>query len=275
MLSLAKWIVLAGLSISGLASAKDGPWLDPLTDAVFLPVGKGCFSMGSKKLQRPSASHVWLHYGYRGHLNADELPAHRVCLKAFWLGKHEVTAIAWERVMGERPPLGSGSEPARGLSWLEARRFVTRLNEQSSGDRFRLPTEAEWEYACHAGGKGDFAPDHLQANQNKLTARFAEGGVGEPLAVGQLQPNAWGFHDMLGNVWELVADGYRADAYASHALYDPLTPQREGGPAGLRGGSYRSEVTNMRCVNRSYDDVAAALPQYGLRLVREPARGAR
>jgi formylglycine-generating enzyme required for sulfatase activity len=273
--SQAKCILAATLVLSSTVWAKEVSWVDPLTDSAFLPVKKGCFTMGSRQLQQPSSSLAWLHYGYRGHLNADELPAHRVCVKGFWLGKHEVTAAAWERVLGERPPAGEGNEPVRGISLHDARRFLVRLNERSPNDRFRLPTEAEWEYACRAGGNDDAVSQYLVAAQKSLGARFATTGINGPLPVGQLKPNAWGFHDMLGNVWEWVADAYRADAYKSHALYDPTTPGREGDPAGLRGGSYRSEIAHIRCANRSHDLATAALPQYGLRLVREQARSTR
>lgn len=249
-----------------------GVWIEPHSGLRFIRVKPGCFAMGSEKLLPPSGSDVWLHYAYQGHLNTDELPAHQVCLQGFLLGQHEVTASAWTRVMGSGPPIGEGDQPARGVSRLDALLFLEKLNVLSGGGGFRLPTEAEWEYACLAGAKTKDVPQPMTARLVKLEARYGQAGVTDAINVGRLKPNAWGFHDMLGNVWEWVQDAYLADAYQRHTLYDPFVMFPDARNSGLRGGSYRSEVQHIRCANRSYDQNNTALPQYGLRIAKDGVR---
>lgn len=249
-------------------------WQEPLTAMQFVALPKGCFQMGSAEQLRPKADFIWEHLGYRGHLAEDEMPRHEVCLDAFWIGQHEVTAQVWLKVMGQAPAFGVGDEPAAGVTWQEALLFARRLSDLAGGgQQYRLPTEAQWEYACNAGEK---TPVQRQMGKKIEGAWYSAWSRDEgqqsvkPKAVGQLAANPWGLHDMLGNVWEWTADGYRADAYARHALFNPFTSEAvsSANTHVIRGASHRSEYLQVRCSVRSQLSADAGLPQVGLRLVR-------
>jgi formylglycine-generating enzyme required for sulfatase activity len=238
-------------------------WTEPLTGMVFVAVPKGCFEMGSKG-PRPPGGQAWEEVGFKGELAADEKPQHQVCLDAYWIARHEVRRADWHRVMTpDTATPANDTLPMGGVSWQDAARFATLLSERASGgESFRLPTEAEWERACRAGQN-----EELTAEATFRTAWFGapyRAPVGAA-PVASLVPNAWGIFDMLGNVWEWVADSYAADAYAKHALYNP---RQEGtGKRVMRGGSYRSELPKVRCATRGDYTPAEALPQIGFRLV--------
>lgn len=251
-------------------------WQEPLTGMRFVALPKGCFQMGTPKPVLPKADFIWSHLGYTGNLASDEAPRHEVCVDAFWIGQHEVQADEWRKVMGQAPRSGSGTEPAAGFTWEEAKVFVKRLGELSgNAQQFKLATEAQWEYACRAG---DNANPQRRMGQKIEGAWFSAGSGADiqqtlrPQAVGQLPANRWGLHDMLGNVWEWTEDGYRADAYARHTLFNPVTPP-SGSATGervIRGASHRSEYLQVRCAARGSLSAVEALPQIGLRLLRVP-----
>ena len=140
---------------------------------------------------------------------------------------------------------------------------------RSSGgkQRFRLPTEAEWEYACRADSKvlQSQKPDAEELNK----AAWYQYRQPKPTRVGSLEANAFGLHDMLGNVWEWVGDSYLADGYTRHPLYNPRietnAPQRV-----IRGGSMRTELEQTRCTKRGHYPADESLDTIGFRLVREP-----
>lgn len=250
--------------------------LDTHSGMRFVEIPKGCFQMGSAKALYPKSDIRWQQLGFGGQLAADETPRHEVCLDAFWIGQHEVSAEQWERISGSPPPQGSGRQPAAGMSWAAARHYAQTLSALSGGAyRYRLPTEAEWEYACRAGNDQDIVPDRKQAVATAWYNHWS-GEQGYPALevadTGSLPANAWGVHDMLGNVWEWTEDSYGAKAYARHALFNP---RHEGGTLSrvIRGGSYRSEYNQIRCSNRSQLDQASSLPHLGLRLVRVAGQG--
>ena len=191
-------------------------------------------------------------------------------MDAFWIGQTEVRASDWAKVTGKNPPSGRDAAPAGGISFLAAQEFARRLTQLSAGKyRFRLPTEAEWEYACRAGGKKQTLPFHGNLI-NSAWYSVHEQRTTQPSPVGLLKPNAWGLYDMLGNVWEWVADGYQADGYARHALYNPQAKEAPNGERVIRGASYRSNYIQLRCTNRSSYPATESLGQIGLRLVRQP-----
>ena len=164
---------------------------------------------------------------------SNEKPVHRVCLDGYFLGKHEVTQEQWLFVMKTDPAAfgSSRSRPVEQTSWVEVRQFIRKLNG-ISGKRYRLPTEAEWEFACRERGKKvrfgngrnlatvdeiNFDPHHSYPFSEKSGLYR-----GETVPVGSFRPNALGLYDMSGNVYELVADMYRYNAYEKHALRNPL-----------------------------------------------------
>jgi len=180
--------------------------------------------------------------------DADEKPAHMVTLsKGFYLQTTEVTQSQWEAVMGTNPSHFKGPDrPVETVSWEDAKEFLKKLNAKEKDSRYRLPSEAEWECACRAGGQ---EPDEA-ANLDEV-AWWGKNSNGTTHPVGQKKPNAWGLFDMRGNVWEWLEDWYDSGAYARGQRLDPAGPG-SGGSRVVRGGSWLFDITGLfRCAVRS------------------------
>lgn len=172
--------------------------------------------------------------------DADEKPAHRIQItKAFELGKYEVTQTQWQSVMGSNPSaIKGGDHPVDSVSKNDAHDFIARLNALNDGYRYRLPTEAEWEYAARAGATNPPSPAELDA-----VAWYAANSEDESHPVGQKKPNAWGLYDMLGNVREWVEDLYSRDYYGASPAADPTGPAAgQNGPPPGQGRSRGREL---------------------------------
>jgi len=175
----------------------------------------------------------------------NEHPRHLVRItRPFWMGKYELTQEAWERIMGYNLSNWRSSRiPVDLVDWDDCQKFLEKLNAQGQG-AFRLPTEAEWEYACRAGTATAFHfGETLSADQANYDSRHVYGSGrqgdyrGKKIAVGSFPANAWGLHDMHGNGFEWCADWYAADYYARSPKADPAGPDT-GGARVLRGGSW-------------------------------------
>jgi len=158
--------------------------------------------------------------------------------KAFFLGKYEVTQAQWEGIMGDNPAYfqdrdDSNAYPVESVTWEEVQVFIQKLNEIDPRYSYRLPTAFEWEYAAKAGA---FEP--LSWKATKEQAWIQDTNKGKPQKIGLMQPNAWGLYDMLGNVWEWVADFHN-----EKNVPDPIPPT-SGKAHVLKGGSFSSDVTN-------------------------------
>jgi formylglycine-generating enzyme required for sulfatase activity len=204
------------------------------------------------------------------------------------MSKYEVTQAQWQAVMGNNPSEFKncgGNCPVESVSWEDAQKFIQKLNARDDGYVYRLPTEAEWEYACRAGSTGDYAGD-LNAmawyGRGSITGFFKKvfGGTGSPSKqankgdesrgthpVGRKRPNAWGLYDMHGNVWEWCQDWYSENYYAESLSMDsggPITGSlrvKRGGGWNLVAERCRSAYRDRNTpVDRSYD--------LGFRLVR-------
>ena len=245
----------------------------------FVRIPAGTFQMGSTG---PWAS-------------TSESPLTQVTIsEAFWMEKHEVTQGQWQRVMEHNPWVyhGCGSDcPGYGISWDEAQEFIEELNESEGETRYRLPTEAEWEYAARAGTVTDTYAGNLTIlgrNHAPLLDAIAwyggnsgvkhQGGIAcsnwrgrqnyasqcGAHPVGQKAPNQFGLHDMLGNVWEWVQDG--SGAYPGSSATDPV-----GGSSQyrvLRGGAYNSFAFTTTASFRNWDGPHLSRQTYGIRVVR-------
>jgi formylglycine-generating enzyme required for sulfatase activity len=202
---------------------------------------------------------------------ADEQPQRRVTLpRPFFLGIHPVTQAQFDRVLNRSPSYWNGPDrPVERVSWHDAVEFCGRLSEQpaerKAGRVYRLPTEAEWEYACRAGTTSRYPFD---GDENHLDehAWFDRNSGKETHEVGTLRPNAWGLYDTLGNVWEWCADWYGEYAAADGPVSDP-TGATEGESRVLRGGSWRSNAWTCRAAHRHSSPPAASSPGVGFRVV--------
>ena len=198
----------------------------------------------------------------------DEKPAHRVRItRPFEMAKYEVTSAQYQAVTVTAPfvPVpGAGDDHAAGfLAWIDTQNFIDRLNERKDGFLYRLPTEAEWEYAARAGTTGPVAGPSLDA-----VAWFGQNVVLRPESVGRKRSNAWGLYDMQGNAWEWVQDFYDAAYYAASPANDPKGPAT-GQYRVLRGGSSLSDARYARVSARRYLGIPAGPDYYGFRPVRE------
>jgi formylglycine-generating enzyme required for sulfatase activity len=196
---------------------------------------------------------------------ADEQPVHPVIItRPFYLQKTELTQGQWNAVMGENPSHFDDcgeSCPVEMVSWDDIQEFLRRLNEMDPGMGYRLPTEAEWEYAARAGTGGDYGGTGRQDDMG-----WYFGNQTHP--VGQKQPNAWGLYDMHGNVWEWVQDRYSKTYYGESTTSDPLGPATGTGIRVLRGGAWNSGPGFTRSAIRFFSGPSARAINYGFRLAR-------
>ncbi|MFO7906361.1 MAG: formylglycine-generating enzyme family protein [Pirellulaceae bacterium] len=193
------------------------------------------------------------------HRGEDEGPQHRVRItQPFYLGETEVTQGQWEAVMDTQPWQGElyaeeGSDyPANYISWEDAVAFCERLSEKE-GRTYRLPTEAEWEYACRAGTDTayTFGDDPSELGEYAWFKDNVD-AVGEEYAheVGRKRANDFGLYDMHGNVWEWCADWYDSDYYGGSPTEDPSGPTSGSGRVS-RGGSWSTDAGHCRSARRS------------------------
>ena len=180
---------------------------------------------------------------------ADEKPRHEVTIsQPFYMGKYEVTQAQWQAVMGSNPSNFKGDNlPVEQVSWDDAIAFIARLNAQKDGYSYRLPTEAEWEYACRAGTTGDYAGD-LDA-----MAWYDKNSGSKTHDVGTKLPNAFGLFDMHGNVWEWCQDWYHDSYNGAPADGSAWLSGGEQKYRVLRGGSWDSDAANLRSAYRYWD----------------------
>jgi formylglycine-generating enzyme required for sulfatase activity/tRNA A-37 threonylcarbamoyl transferase component Bud32 len=194
---------------------------------------------------------------------ADEKPLHKVKIsKAFEIGKYEVTQAQWKAVMGANPSNFKGENlPVEQVSWNDTQEFIKKLNARNDGYIYRLPTEAEWEYACRAGTTGDYA-----GNLDEMGWYTASSGD-KTHPVGEKKANAWGLYDMHGNVWEWCSDWYDGGYYGKSSEVDPKGS--ESGSARVeRGGGWYGYAAYCRSAYRCYDAPGVRFIFLGFRLVR-------
>jgi formylglycine-generating enzyme required for sulfatase activity len=199
----------------------------------------------------------------------DELPVHTVNItQSFYLQKTEVTQGQWRAVMGSSPSYFSSCGdtcPVEQVSWQDIQTFIATLNVQDPGKTYRLPTEAEWEYAARAGTTGDYGGTGVLDEMGWYEVN--SGSTTHPVAG--KQPNAWGLFDMHGNVWEWVQDWYLESYYSVSPTDDPAGPAT-GTRRVLRGGSWFDGADSARSAAR-YDVLPTGRHgSYGFRLARAP-----
>ncbi len=208
--------------------------------------------------------------------DSDESPQHRVHLtNGYWMAETEVTQGLWKAVMGSNPShfKACGSNcPVEKVSWDQSKEFIRRLNGLVSGGGFRLPTEAEWEYAARAGTTTPFHTGRcLDTNQANYDGNHPLDGCskgeyrGTTVKVASFAPNAWGLYDMHGNVWEWVEDWH--GNYPSGSVTDPTGPS-QGTDRIRRGGSWYFRAKLCRSAYRGIFAPGFNGNDLGLRLAR-------
>lgn len=200
---------------------------------------------------------------------ADEQPARTVDVAPFYLGKYEVTQAQWVAVMDFNPSrYKDPRRPVEQVTWLQAQEFIQKLNKLENTNKYRLPSEAEWEYAARAGSAGAY----FFGDEARDLARYAWFDAKNDLGtapVGKKHPNPWGLHDIYGNVWEWVEDCVHPDYQGAPSDARPWP----GGDCGLRvvrGGGWNSPALYARSAVRGN-----AVPDLndsgtGFRLARSP-----
>lgn len=227
-------------------------------------IGSGTFMMGSPSSETGRET--------------DEAQHQVTLTKDYWIGRYEVTQRQWVEIMGENPShfKAAGLEaPVEQVGWSDCQAFLRELNARVSGGGFRLPTEAEWEYACRAGTVTVFHyGDQLDSSKANFdgSASYANGPSGEfrrtTVPVGQFPPNGFGLYDMHGNVWEWCQDWYAV--YPQNSISNPVGPS-SGAVRVLRGGCWRRSANNCRSAARVQGSLQNRDFDLGFRIVRDVA----
>jgi len=186
--------------------------------------------------------------------------------KPFYLGIYEVTQGQWEAVMGDNPSrfTGDPNRPVENVSWDDVQKFIDKLNTKEGGTKYRLPTEAEWEYAARAGSKTAYSFGDDSSQLSKY-AWFGDNAGNTTHLVGKLQPNVWGLYDMHGNVWEWVQDWY--GKYTAEPVTDPQGPAA-GSYRVIRGGGWGYGAGGCRSAYPPRNAPGYRLVSLGFRLLR-------
>lgn len=246
-------VALSGMLVNSTAQAVDHKSFAGIT---FVKIEPGCFDMGRDKDLKESSE--------------SELPKHKVCIKQpYYLGETEVTQKQWESVMDNNPSKSKGlSKPVEKVNWTDVQEFIKRLNAKEGGNHFRLPTEAEWEYAARAGSSTLYS----FGDDPKELAKYAwfgnEGYGGTSHEVAQKPANAWGLYDMHGNVWEWVQDWYGPTYYSASPDVNPVGPE-SGQYRVYRGGSWVSKAVTSRSAARYSGLPSSRTNDLGFRLARD------
>ncbi len=221
----------------------------------FVEIPEGEFDMGSPSSEK-----------YR---KFNEGPVHHVKIAYnFYLGKYEVTQKQWRDIMGNNPSFNKGDNlPVEQVSWNDVQVFLRKLNEIEGTDKYRLPTEAEWEYAARAGTTTMYSYGNNESELGDY-AWYIGNSKGTSHAVGQKKPNPWGLYDMHGNVWDWVQDSW-------HETYDGAPPDgsawvNKDTPFKVRrGGVFRQGIDESRSAMRLNDHQDGRYSGLGFRLARD------
>ena len=212
-------------------------------------VSGGIFTMGATSEQGSEA-------------DRDEKPTHQVTLSSFSIGRYEVTQEEWEAVMGSNPSHFKGAKrPVERVSWNDCQTFIRKLNAMT-GKNFRLPTEAEWEFAAR-GGNSSRGYKYAGGNSLGSVVWYDDNSNDQTHNVGTKSPNELGLYDMSGNVWEWCSDWY--GSYSSSSQTNPKGPST-GSYRVFRGGSWYNNARYCRVSNRSNNSPGYSDDNLGFRL---------
>ena len=244
---------LVNLIINGGGESEDSNQTFTVNGVSFdmIAVEGGTFTMGATAEQASDAY-------------SDEKPTHQVTLSSYYIGKTEVTQELWQAVMGSNPSGFSGANlPVEKVSWEDCQIFIAILNELT-GKYFRLPTEAEWEYAARGGSKSQ-GYKYSGSNTVDDVAWYPSNSSSKTHPVATKAPNELGIYDMSGNVLEWCRDWYSSSYYSSSSQYNPTGPA-SGSRRVYRGGSWGSSARLCRVSYRDYNGPSYRFYNLGLRL---------
>ena len=240
---------LAGANICFKVEVNSGRFMVNGVSFEMVRVEGGTFRMGATSEQEDEA-------------DSEEKPVHGVTLSSYYIGKTEVTQALWQAVMGSNPSRFEGSDlPVECVSWNDCQEFIQKLN-RLTGRNFRLPTEAEWEFACR-GGNNSRGYKYSGSNNLGSVAWYEDNSGGQTHPVGTKAPNELGIFDMSGNVWEWCNDWY--GNYTSNSQTNP-TGSQSGSNRVFRGGGWYIIARSCRSSNRYFSDPAGRGGNLGLRL---------
>ena len=200
-----------------------------------------------------------------GGTGSDEQPVHRVTLGSFSMGKTEVTQGQWRAVMGSNPRAFTNdcdNCPVERLGWGDAKQFVRQLSTKT-GKTYRLPSEAEWEYACRAGGSEEYCGSD---SADDMGWHYGNSGRATHPVAGK-QANAWGLHDMSGNVWEWTEDCWNGN-YSSAPTDGSAWTAGDCSQRVVRGGSWGVKPQDLRSALRNWNTTANRSSYVGFRVAR-------
>ncbi len=222
--------------------------VEPTSGLEFVWVKGGCFQMGDRF----------------GEGDDNEKPVHEVCVDSFGMGRYEVTQGQWQKIMGNNPSkfTKGNNYPVEQVSWVDTQDFIRKLNSHT-GKSFRLPTEAEWEYAACSGGKKEMYAGGSDIDR----LAWYDGNSGDsPHPVGTKEPNGLGLYDMSGNVWEWCSDWYDKNYYQHSLRNNPQGPS-SGSFRVIRDGCWNGTSRLARCTNRDGFRSGYRLDNLGFRVV--------
>jgi formylglycine-generating enzyme required for sulfatase activity len=253
------------ISARALQAAEDGAAIAYSTNDLgieFVSAPAGQFPMGCSEGAKPVEC------------SADEKPRHTILIaKAFEIGKTVVTQKQWQAVMGSDPSRYKGDTlPVEQVSFQDVQAFLNKLNVRNDGFMYRLPTEAEWEYAARAGTADQFAGANVADSLARRSPAddWAWYNVEKTQPVATKKPNAWGLYDMRGNVAEWVQDWYDSKYYSKSPMTDPKGPDSSDGGRGVRGGTFHDSGPWLTRVSlRSHFPEDYRHFDLGFRVVRE------
>ena len=229
---------------------------DPNLGIEFVLIKGGCYMMGD----------------VFGDGDPDEQPAHKVCLDDFYLARYELTQGQWKKVMNSNPAHNKKGDnyPVEVVTKWQVDDFLKQLNNKSKTS-YRLPTEAEWEYACRSGGKKlRFGTDNNKVTPNNANQEGSGDGFEKSAPVGSFSPNGLGLYDMSGNVSEWTSDWYDREYYTYSPVNNPKgAKSSDARYFARRGGSWYNKTRFLRCSIRNWRDPGFKLVDLGFRLARD------
>ncbi len=252
-----KKLLLGSLLVASLLGAKD------FTNSIgmkFVEIPAGSYMMGTKAPKCPKDNPFTSQNEYKDcmdKVDSNELPQHKVKVKAFYMAATEVTQGQWYAVMGNNPAYyknGNPDMPVEQVSWYDAQAFIKKLNQKEHTNAYRLPTEEEWEYAARAGSSGKWCFGNSESELSQYAWYY--GSTTHPVAT--KKPNKFGLYDMHGNVWEWTSSWYSKN-YNSTRKHKCKV---------LRGGGFGGSAYNTRSAIRILDYRDYRINDNGFRLAR-------